>query len=751
MSSMLLATVSRQIASQMHQVSGGVPFFVEESTRWLLTDGTLTTRNGACVVNTTTGRLDLQVEIGKGIVARAALQGEMAALCLKLLAVCARPIELAHLQHAIAQSKSDCQGEADKHFDLHRVLNSLEQEQFVVPVAGNRPRYVLAHDRIREALFDSICADERILLHTGLGNTFAEFLFTAQATELAVLSAVHLNATPVPKDLAARMLRCDVNLRAAEVARQVADFAQALTFLNAAEVLLLPDLFADHARGMRLAYQRALTFGAMLRHSECLHFAQQAMQHARNLVEESQASVLAIRAMTMLTRYDDAIDVWIDLCNRLDPGARVPRNPGIGSVIGDVLSISRQIQRAGVEKVLFRVEEREDPNRDLIYQLLSATADAVFMARPLLFSKLPRQGIRYLLTEGASVSCRSSVVHVVILAAVTLSIAGKIELAIEVGKAARRLLETASCEDKGRPLFMLESFLRHLDEPLQRSLPLFLQAAAFSQQAQDTAYQGYALFNEAFARDWLGEPLDRVNADYRTLANLPAVRSSLDISDWIFASQQLRAALQDQAAPSPPMAAADAVSKTATAIRCTLRLRGAALGAWPGPYAAAEYGFPAFLTLNMGLGGVFTEGIAYFHAGLVHLGALRGKLSLLDRLHFRAAAEFVTYNVRIRARHNPTDYAHRIALLDAEHLRNRARGKTAVPLYEKAAHLAQQNGWPNEAALVLEKFTEVLIELGDLQRARVTAQECIELYKRWQAFAKVRQIEQLAKTLSHRK
>src|SRR5262249_31585137 len=155
--------ISEQIASQMQQATSGVPFLVEESTRWLLSQGALMVQNGACVVNTETSHLDLQVEVGKGIVARAALQGEEGVLCLRLLSGCARTIELAHLRHAMGGENSPHKL-PEKQPDLERVLAALEAEQFVIPVAGKRPRYALLHDRIRESLFDSLSPDERCQL-----------------------------------------------------------------------------------------------------------------------------------------------------------------------------------------------------------------------------------------------------------------------------------------------------------------------------------------------------------------------------------------------------------------------------------------------------------------------------------------------------------------------------------------------------------------------------------------------------------
>ena len=230
----------------------------------------------------------------------------------------------------------------------------------------------------------------------------------------------------------------------------------------------------------------------------------------------------------------------------------------------------------------------------------------------------------------------------------------------------------------------------------------------------------------------------------------PTIASSQEIKTWIRILQRRRAALQGQGESAGQNSVGAALSKTSKAFQCATKLQATAFGVRPGACRAGEYGFASILSLSLGNGSSFSEVIAHFYAGLVYLTALRGKLSLLDRLHFKAAAEFVTSNIRKRARYNPVDFSHRIALLDAEHLRNQRKLKSAVPLYENAARLAQENGWLNEAALVLEKFTEVLIELGELERARAAVKESIMLYQGWQAWAKVEQMERVAATLGNR-
>src|SRR6185369_4506012 len=138
---------------------------------------------------------------------------------------------------------------------------------------------------------------------------------------------------------------------------------------------------------------------------------------------------------------------------------------------------------------LSRLNEPEDPRRDLVYEMIAITSDAMYFARPRILARVCRYGMERLLRDGVSQRCRGSAVDVVTLVGLTFSGIGKIGLAIELGKATRRLLDSIPLETKGRVLFSAVYFLLHLEEPLRKAAPLFLTAATYSQQARDTTYE----------------------------------------------------------------------------------------------------------------------------------------------------------------------------------------------------------------------------------------------------------------------
>lgn len=273
LASMLGMPVSPGIAGKMHEATHGMPFYIEETLRWLENEGVLRVESGQVVAGKD---LDWHVEVDQRIVARARQQSALGQDLLKLLAVCARPIALEHLCAAAEQ------GEEHAVEELHR----LTKDQLVTYVAGDSPMYSLDHDRIRESLFAAMTMEERVACHARLGQGFLQSVRVRPRDDVTVFAAVHLNETPLPQAEKERLERCDLNLNAAESAQRAGDFEQALVFLSAAESALQPKLWQQHDRAMRLTLQRAGTLRTLLRFEQSIAACDQGLAYARNLLEE---------------------------------------------------------------------------------------------------------------------------------------------------------------------------------------------------------------------------------------------------------------------------------------------------------------------------------------------------------------------------------------------------------------------------------------------------------------------------------
>ncbi|MEZ4300772.1 MAG: GAF domain-containing protein, partial [Polyangiaceae bacterium] len=126
------------------------------------------------------------------------------------------------------------------------------------------------------------------------------------------------------------------------------------------------------------------------------------------------------------------------------------------------------------------------------------------------------------------------------------------------------------------------------------------------------------------------------------------------------------------------------------------------------------------------------------YAALARIAAARAKgreMSITDSLRVRRThAAF-----RKWAAFGPANYAHRLALLEAEMERGSGRavrGTTLLRLYEQAISAAQSAGQLADKALALELAADACAASGDTSVATALFDRSIAVYRRWGALAK---------------
>jgi len=93
------------------------------------------------------------------------------------------------------------------------------------------------------------------------------------------------------------------------------------------------------------------------------------------------------------------------------------------------------------------------------------------------------------------------------------------------------------------------------------------------------------------------------------------------------------------------------------------------------------------------------------------------------------------------AMHAPMNYEHKYVLVEAEKANVLGQNEKAVSLYDQAAEIAMRNEYFQEAAIANECAGRFYLYAGRKQIASSYMEEACRLYKRWEAFAKVRQMK----------
>ena len=140
----------------------GNPFFVQEVMRVLVDNGSVSIRNGQWTTASDIGEFEIPGSIREVFLRRVSFLTDPARWLLDHLALLARPTEVDVLQAALGLAAEE----------IHTLLTDLLQRQLVVPVSeGAAVRFQVAHDRMRETLYDEMDVETRRRGHRALAAT----------------------------------------------------------------------------------------------------------------------------------------------------------------------------------------------------------------------------------------------------------------------------------------------------------------------------------------------------------------------------------------------------------------------------------------------------------------------------------------------------------------------------------------------------------------------------------------------------
>lgn len=214
--------VEPELARQIHERTGGNPFFLEEVCQTLIEDGTVTVFDGEAIAAHSSGPVQLPETVQAVIRTRLArLDGE-ALEVLRVASVIGRDFTCAILEHVLAGGTAP--GPALRRLNAAGLL----QQTSVVPEQAYRFKHVLT----QEVTYGTLLEHQRKTLHGAVGRAL-ERLYSSQMEERLGLLAHHFSHAEEWRE-AVRY-----GMQAAERAAALSQFSDALAALERAQSWLM--------------------------------------------------------------------------------------------------------------------------------------------------------------------------------------------------------------------------------------------------------------------------------------------------------------------------------------------------------------------------------------------------------------------------------------------------------------------------------------------------------------------------------
>jgi predicted ATPase/serine phosphatase RsbU (regulator of sigma subunit) len=608
-------------------------------------------------------------------------------------------------------------------------------------------QFKFSHDRIHQAAYELISANERPIVHHQIGKRLQETASPDDKPDRIFVVIEQLNAgrnllTGDPD----RMELAELNLTAGIKAKSAALFTTALRYFKTGLDLLDENCWDDYYDlALGLHTQAAEMSYLCSNDEEMENLVQVVLGHARSPLDKAPAHEVKIHALTARNRWAEAADEALEILRKL--GLDLPTTPGRLQVEMSLLKTKFMLTGKSFDD-LARLTPMTDPYTTAIMRIAMTANAALATIYPDLHPILANEMIRLTVQHGSGPVSATAYLNYGML----LGSRGDMESGYQFGLLAMRLLEQPQADLSRLPSrFAFNWIMRQWKEHLRETLAPILE---INQSAREVGDPFYIAYSSAYYI---------VHMFYCGL-ELPAIEQAASEHAPIIKATGVEAAynfmqLYRQAVSNLTNSAADPCRLTGEfydeesmlAIDTEADNKGRDFGLYNckllmcllyRQYDRAVKNADRVLQV---LEGATSLGSSvppfYCWNALARLGgypeaAPDEKKTILKQV---AASQ---KKLRRLAQQSPVNYRHKYDLVNAEQHRVLGRDSEAMALFDRVIQGARESEYLFDLALANEMTARFYLEKKRISIARSYMTEAHYTYLSWGAAAKVRDLEE---------
>ncbi|WP_437821276.1 protein kinase domain-containing protein [Sorangium sp. So ce1078] len=604
--------------------------------------------------------------------------------------------------------------------------------------------YRFLHDRVKEACHALVPEGERPAVHLAIGRLLAARGGGEVPDEdlLEVVRHLNLGAQAIT-DEAERMDVARLDLRAGRRAMAATAFDAAASLFAAGRAL------ASEAGFSR---DREACFGLWLEGAEAAYLigafeeeeALSATALARAASATERASVHGLRARALATRGRFADAVRAGLSGLAELGVTMPEDPAAQQAafmeaVGDV---DRLLPGRSIE-ALVHAPMTEDPGDRQIFTLMAEIWLPVYFVSKTLFGLVIVEQVRRSLARGQS---ETSALPYAGYSLILCLMMGRHAEGHAFGRLAVSLCERWKSPTMAARVHVTWATALYVCEPLRNAVHHAIRSRDAALEAGDNLYLainlGYCLLQ------WLigaGVPLEEVKAESDRSAVLARRTKDPVAIAAVTMSRQLVACLTGQTRGRTSLDSDGVVLSEELA---TLNEKEHAIAFYYkhvyllflhvlyGEHDAALVAAADAARFAEDVKGIYWPVNAAFLEALARAGLAREAAHLEARKEQEAAIAPLRAQLEPLARSCPSNFQHKVALLDAELCALRGERWEAIERYDQAIELARENEYAQDEAIANERCGRFLLSLGRDRAAQGYLGDAFRGYLHWGATAK---------------
>jgi diguanylate cyclase (GGDEF)-like protein len=604
--------------------------------------------------------------------------------------------------------------------------------------------YKFLHDRIQQAAYSLIPADQKQQTHLAMGQLLWQKSTPAQRQDRLFAIVNHLNAGHLLLTTAAeREQLAQLNLQAGRKAKSATAYGAAVDYLHQGIELLGPEPW-QHQYELTLALHQEITEAAYLStdFEQMEQWADRVINHGQTLLDQVPVYESCLLAGRAQGHYLAAVQTGLEVLQGL--GVALPEQPS-PATIQQALATTRQLWAGQEPEGLLALPPMVDAHRLAAMQIMTKLTAPAYRALPALMPILMAKQVEFSIRYG---NCAISIFSYAGYGLALCSM-GDIEAGYGFGQLALGLLEqlqAKACESRAG--YLVHNFVSHWKDPIHWTLPAFVKAYQSGLATGDLecvvlnaqAYCHYAYF----AGQPLAELATEMAAYRQTLRQLKQVSiKCLEIVQ--------QAVLNLLGEGETPWLLTGSIYDAETSVqfhhdhgdRTSLfhfHFNQMVLYYWFGHLEAAAHQTDQVQAYLDGGKAQFPIPLFAFYDALILLALYPNTPPEQQPQRWERILQQQA-KLQDWATQAPENHRHRWSLIEAEKARLENRHLDAIAAYDQAIALAKAHHFVQDEGLANELTARFYLAWGYPKLAQPYLQDAYYSYAHWGAKAKVQQLE----------
>jgi PAS domain S-box-containing protein len=609
--------------------------------------------------------------------------------------------------------------------------------------------YAFLHDRVQEAAYGLILADERAMAHLRIGRLLAARTAPDQLEDgiFDIVNQFDRGATLITTKLEREQV-ATLNLVAGKRAKTATAYAAALRYFSVGRALLGENSWEQC---YELAFDLELNLGECEYLTGDLASAEERLSllstRARTLVHAAAVASLSINLYTTLDRSDRAVEVGLDYLRRVD--LQWPQHATAEHVQQEYRRLRQRVGPGSIEGLLdlpLMTDRDRCATMDVLTVLTAPTLFTDLNLFRLVVSRMASLSLEHGNADGSSLAY-------VWLGGILGTHFGDYQAGLRFGKLGLDLVEKRGLDRyRARVYLIFAVHVSHWTQPLATSRAFLRRAFEAALEAGDLCCAAYSCIDLTANLFASGAPLDEVEREAENgMEFVHNVRFGLADNNLTVQFRLIRmlrgltldfGSFDDATFEESRFVQRFENNRELTICACWYWIRKLQAGVYMGDSVSAIAAATKIIPLLWTAPTQIELSEYQFYAALAR-AARCDEAPAEERSTHLAALRDHNRQIAVWTKNCPETFESRVALVGAEMARLEGRELDAERLYEEAISSARANGFAQNEAIANELAARFYAARGFERIARMCWRDARYCYLRWGAHGKVQQLDEM--------